>query len=118
VAESTDLIILANVTASGGAASKPRPLRAEPPGESGGEQAGRWMFRRRMEMQALRERQAEDLMSEANPAAMTEGEIETELAQVELKLSEALGSGSRIGELEARQFRLRAELKFRNGKSR
>jgi hypothetical protein len=47
-AESTDLIIPANVTAAAGAACMPKPLKAEPPEEFGGEQAGRWRWRKRI----------------------------------------------------------------------
>jgi hypothetical protein len=45
-----------------------------------------------------------------DPATLTDEEIEAELSEVELKLGEALGSR---WELEARQWRLRAEQTFR-----
>jgi hypothetical protein len=48
-----------------------------------------------------------------DPATLTDEQIEAELSEVELKLGEALGSEGRIGELEARQWRLRAEQTFR-----
>jgi hypothetical protein len=48
-----------------------------------------------------------------DPATLTNEQIEAELSEVELKLGEALGSEGRIGELEARQWRLRAEQRFR-----
>ena len=48
-----------------------------------------------------------------DPATLTDAQIEAELSEVELKLGEALGSEGRIGELEARQWRLRAEQTFR-----
>ena len=44
-----------------------------------------------------------------DPATLTNEQIEAVLSKVELKLGEALGSEGRIGELEARQWRLRAE---------
>ena len=47
-----------------------------------------------------------------DPATLTDAQIEAELSEVELKLGEALGSEGRIGELEARQWRLRAEQTF------
>jgi hypothetical protein len=96
-----DLIIQANVTAAAGVASRARPLKAEPPEECGGEQAGQWMFWRRMEMQELRDR----LLSQMPVAEMTETEIEAELAA--LKLSEP------GWEVEARRWRLTWEQKFR-----
>jgi hypothetical protein len=48
-----------------------------------------------------------------DPATLTNEQIEAELSEVELKLGKALGSEGRIGELEARQWRLRAEQTFR-----
>jgi hypothetical protein len=48
-----------------------------------------------------------------DPATLTNEEIEAELSEVELKLGEALGSEGRIGELQAMQWRLRAEQTFR-----
>jgi hypothetical protein len=48
-----------------------------------------------------------------DPATLTNEQIEAEISKVELKLAEALGSEGRIGELEARQWRLRAEQTFR-----
>ena len=48
-----------------------------------------------------------------DPATLTSEQIEAELSEVELKLREALGSEGRIGELEARRWRLRAEQTFR-----
>jgi hypothetical protein len=48
---------------------------------------------------------------------MTESQIGTELSQVEVELSEAYATnGGKIGELESRKWRLRAELKFRECK--
>ena len=47
-----------------------------------------------------------------NPALMTNDQLLAELAELGKLLKEADGS---IWELEARQWRLRAELKFRNG---
>lgn len=49
-----------------------------------------------------------------DPATMADDQIETELAEVAVKLTELQASGSKIGELEARQWRLRAEQRFRH----
>jgi hypothetical protein len=49
----------------------------------------------------------------SHPATLTNEQIEAELYKVELKLGEALGSEGWIGELEARQWRLREEQTFR-----
>jgi hypothetical protein len=54
----------------------------------------------------------------ADPAAMTDSDIEAELSEVALKLAEVRASGSRIGELEARRWRLRAEQTFRQRSKR
>lgn len=51
-----------------------------------------------------------------DPAAMTDSKIEAELSEVALKLTEARKVGSKIGELEGRQWRLRAEQMFRQGR--
>ena len=51
----------------------------------------------------------------ADPAAMSDSDIEAELGEVALKVAEVRASGSRIGELEARQWWLRAEQTFRQG---
>jgi hypothetical protein len=90
-----------NVTAAAGAVCRRKQPKAEQPGECGGEQAGQWMFWRRMEMQELRDR----LLSQMPVAAMTESEIEAELAA--LKLSEP------GWQVEARRWRLTWEQKFR-----
>jgi len=52
-------------------------------------------------------------MEWADPAVMADSEIEAELGDLVAKLSEAQASGSKTGELEARQWRLRAEQSFR-----
>ena len=52
-------------------------------------------------------------MEWVDPAAMSDGEIEAELGDVALKLAEVREAGGKIGELEARQWRLRAEQTFR-----
>ena len=110
---SIDLGDRTNGIAAAGAALRPKPLKVEPPEECGGEQVGRWMFWRRMEMQALRER----LLSQwTDPATLSDHQIETELDEVEVKLTEAYANGSQAGELEARQWRLRAEQRFRQGR--
>jgi hypothetical protein len=51
----------------------------------------------------------------ADPAAMSDSEIEAELGDVGLKLDEALETGRKIAELEGRQWRLRFEQRFRRG---
>ena len=51
-----------------------------------------------------------------NPSVMTNDELEAELAGVEMKIDELVAKGSRVGELEARKFRLRAEKAFRQKK--
>jgi len=52
-------------------------------------------------------------MEWSDPAAMTDREIESELSDVAVKLTQAIEAGGKIGELEARQWRLRAEQTFR-----
>jgi hypothetical protein len=52
-----------------------------------------------------------------DPATLTNEQIEVELFEVELKLGEALGSEGRIGELEARQWRLGRSKRFVRGAS-
>jgi urease alpha subunit len=49
----------------------------------------------------------------ADPAAMTDSDIEAELGEVAVKLTDLQAAGSKIGELEARQWRLGFERKFR-----
>ena len=71
-------------------------------------------------MQTLRERFLSQMETVprpwAHPATLSDNEVETELAQVELSLTEATGPR---WELEARQWRLRFEQKFRhNGAKR
>lgn len=57
-------------------------------------------------------------MAWTDPARMTDDQIETELAEVAVKLTELQASGSKIGELEARKWRLRFEQKFRQQRSK
>jgi hypothetical protein len=57
----------------------------------------------------------ENSMEWVDPAAMFDSEIEAELSDVALKLSEALETGRKIAELEGRQWRLRFEQRFRGG---
>jgi hypothetical protein len=57
-------------------------------------------------------------MAWPDPAAMTNSEIETELADVVIKLAELLATGSKLGELEARKWRLQAERRFREQRDR
>ena len=52
-------------------------------------------------------------MEWTDPAAMSDSEIEAELSDVAIKLTRAREAGGKIGELEARQWRLRAEQSFR-----
>ena len=47
-----------------------------------------------------------------NPALMTNNQLEAELAELGKRLKEADGQ---TGQLETRQWRLRTELKFREG---
>jgi hypothetical protein len=49
-------------------------------------------------------------------AEMTDDKIEAELEQVAVKLADADANGSKIGELQARLFRLRSEKAFRRSK--
>ena len=56
-------------------------------------------------------------MKWVDPAVMSDGEIEAELNEVALKVSEALKTGGKIAELEGRQWRLRFEQRFRRGDS-
>jgi hypothetical protein len=51
-----------------------------------------------------------------NPTVMNDQQLETELSQVEAALSQLEANGGKVGELEARQFRLNAEIAFRRGK--
>jgi hypothetical protein len=48
-------------------------------------------------------------MEWADAAAMSDSEIEAELGDVAVKLNQAREAGGKIGELEARQWRLRVE---------
>jgi hypothetical protein len=57
----------------------------------------------------------ESVMAWTDPATMADSEIEAELGEVAVKLSEARACGGKIGELEARRWRLRAEQAFRHG---
>jgi hypothetical protein len=57
----------------------------------------------------MQERRSETVWTD--PATMADDQIEAELAEVAVELTEA--SGSKIGELEARQWRLQAEQRFR-----
>jgi hypothetical protein len=59
----------------------------------------------------MQERLSETVWTD--PATMADDQIETELAEVAVKLAELHASGCKIGELEARQWRLRAEQTFR-----
>ena len=52
-----------------------------------------------------------------DPAVMTDSQIEAELGDVALKLAEVREAGGKIGELETRQWRLRAEQTFRQRRS-
>jgi hypothetical protein len=63
----------------------------------------------------MQERRSETVWTD--PATMADGQIETELAEVAVKLTELQAAGSKIGELEARQWRLRFEQKFRQGRT-
>lgn len=54
-------------------------------------------------------------MEWVDPATMPDSEIEAELRDVALKVSEALKTGGKIAELEGRQWRLRFEQRFRRG---
>jgi hypothetical protein len=56
-------------------------------------------------------------MAGPDPATMSDSEIETELGELVAKLGEVRGAGGKIGELEARQWRLRAEQTFRKRRS-
>jgi hypothetical protein len=51
-----------------------------------------------------------------NPTRMTDSALEAELNQVAAKIADADANGWKVGELEARQFRLNAEIAFRRGK--
>jgi hypothetical protein len=59
----------------------------------------------------------ENSMKWVDPAVMSDGEIEAELSGVAVKLTQAREAGGKIGELEARQWRLRAEQTFRERRS-
>ena len=52
-------------------------------------------------------------MEWADAAAMSDSEIEAELGELVAKLDELRRCGGKIAELEARQWRLRAEQRFR-----
>jgi hypothetical protein len=56
-------------------------------------------------------------MTWVDPAAMSDSEIEAELGELVAKLDELRRCGGKIGELEARQWRLRFEQRFRRGDS-
>jgi hypothetical protein len=49
----------------------------------------------------------------SDPAALTNEEIEAALNDLALKVNEARKAGSKLAELESRQWRLQAEQKFR-----
>jgi hypothetical protein len=53
------------------------------------------------------------MMAWIDPAALTNEEIEAALNDLALKLHEAREAGSKLAELESRQWRLQAEQKFR-----
>ena len=57
-------------------------------------------------------------MEWVDPAVMSDGEIEAEFSDVAAKLTHARQAGGKIGELEARQWRLRFERKFRQQRSK
>jgi hypothetical protein len=54
-----------------------------------------------------------------DPAAMTDSQIEAELGELAVRLRELRAAGHRLGELAAREWRLSAELRYRdrNGRS-
>jgi hypothetical protein len=60
----------------------------------------------------------EENVGMTDPAAMSDLEIEAELLELAPKIAEAHASGSRIGELEARKWRLQAEQRFREQRDR
>jgi hypothetical protein len=51
-----------------------------------------------------------------NPTRMTDEVLEAELNQVEAKIADADANGSKIGQLQARLFRLKSEKAFRQSK--
>jgi hypothetical protein len=51
-----------------------------------------------------------------DPTRMTDEALDAELTEIAAKIADADANGSKIGELQSRLFRLRAEMAFRRGK--
>jgi hypothetical protein len=60
----------------------------------------------------------ENVMGWTDPATMSDSEIEAGLSDVAVRLTQAREAGGKIGELEARQWRLGFEQKFRQQRSK